>query len=268
MIFFNFCANIIYSIDFLYLIFIISQLKFEKEVLNNNRSYNHLRFEEDLLKKELPIDEHDYLIIEYLDSFNPNGNKKVQVKNLGEKFAAINSFFFDYLKEYHIPAAFVKMHNKTTLKFVKHTRFPFYVKIINIIDKRTAKIFSKKESEILNLPIFEIHFGEGKDSLITESHLISFDLCTNEDIKVISRICSKVNAVLKSFFERRGYLLAEASCSFGKFEEKIFLVDDFTPRSVKVIPLNKNSNGIDPYKFNTSAEIRHYTDQLFNMMSA
>ena len=227
-----------------------------------------MRFEEDLLKKELPIDEHDYLIIEYLDSFNPNGNKKVQVKNLGEKFAAINSFFFDYLKEYHIPAAFVKMHNKTTLKFVKHTRFPFYVKIINIIDKRTAKIFSKKESEILNLPIFEIHFGEGKDSLITESHLISFDLCTNEDIKVISRICSKVNAVLKSFFERRGYLLAEASCSFGKFEEKIFLVDDFTPRSVKVIPLNKNSNGIDPYKFNTSAEIRHYTDQLFNMMSA
>jgi len=236
--------------------------------LNNNKLYHNLHFDEDLLKKELPLDEQDYLIVEYLDFFSSNGNKKVKVKNLGEKFAAINSFFFDYLKEYHVPAAFVKLHNKTTLKFIKHTRFPFYIKIVNVIDKRTAKIFNKKENDILNLPIFEIHFGEGKDTLITESHLISFDLCTNEDIKVINRICSKVNAVLKSYFERRGYLLAEASCSFGKFEEKIFLVDDFTPRSIKVIPFNKNNNGIDPFKFNTSAEIRHYTDQLFNLMSA
>jgi len=236
--------------------------------LNNNKLYNNLHFDEDLLKKELPLDEQDYLIVEYFDFFNSNGNKKVKVKNLGEKFAAINSFFFDYLKGYHIPAAFVKLHNKNTLKFVKYTRFPFYIKIVNIIDKRTAKIFNKKENDTLNLPVFEIHFGEGKDSLITESHLISFDLCTNEDIKVINRICSKVNAVLKSFFERRGYLLAEASCSFGKYEDKIFLVDDFTPRSIKIIPFDKSNHVVDPYKFNTSAEIRHYTDHLFNMMSA
>ncbi len=227
---------------------------------------NHLIYEE-VSKKDLHLDDNDFLVIEYPDFYNSNG-KKVKVKNLGEKFASINSFFFDYLKEYHIPAGFVKAHDKNTLKFVKHNRFPFSIKILNVIDKRTAKIFSQKEGDLLSFPVFEIHYGNNKDSLISENHVITFDLCSNDDLKIINRICSKVNAVLKSFFERRGYLLAEATCGFGKFEEKIFLVDDFTPHSLKIIPLNKDGKEINPYKFNTSAEIRHYTDHLFNMMSA
>ncbi len=222
---------------------------------------------EEIFKKDMHLDDKDFLVVEYQDFYQSNG-KKVKVKNLGEKFASINSFFFDYLKEYHIPAAFVKAYDKNILKFVKYNRFPFSIKILNIIDKRTAKIFSLKEGDSVTFPIFEIHYGNSKDSLISESHVISFDLCTNEDLKIISRICSKVNAVLKSYFERRGYLLAEATCSFGKMDEKIYLVDDFTPKSLKVIPFNKDSKEIDPYKFETSAEIRHYTDHLFNMMSA
>ncbi len=234
--------------------------------MNKNNNNNH--FGEELHKKELLFDEKDYFILEYFDFINSNGDKKVKIKNLGEKFAFINSFFFDYLKEYHIPAAFVRNHDKNSLKFIKHKRFPFGIKILNIIDKRTAKIFGHKEGEILNLPIFELHYGNGKDSMIAESHLITFDLCSIEELKIINRICSKINAVLKSYFERRGYLLAEATCHFGKNEDKIFVVDDFTPQSLKIIPINKTEKSIDPYKFSTSSEIKHYTDHLFNMMSA
>ena len=230
---------------------------------NNNRSLNEEHF-----KKELPLDEQDYLIFEYPDFYSENGDKKVKVKDLGEKFATINSFFFDYLKGYHVPAAFVKTHDKNALKFVRYEKFPFSVKILNTVDKRTSKLFGKKENELLDLPIFEIHFGNGNDTLISESHLVAFDLCSNEDYKVITRICSKVNAVLKSFFERRSLMLAEATCQFGKSDEKIFLVDDFTPRSLKVLPSNKEDKWVDPYKFSTSAEIKNYTDHLLNLMSA
>ncbi len=233
----------------------------------NKINNNHNHFDEELHRKEFLLDEKDYLLVEYFDFLTSNGDKKVKIKNLGEKFAAINSFFFDYLKEYHIPAAFVKNHDKNSLKFIKYNRLPFGIKILNVIDKRTAKIFGHKEGELLNLPIFEVHHGNGKDSLITESHLITFDLCSIEDFKLINRICSKVNAVLKSFFERRGYILAETTCHFGKHEEKIYIVDDFTPKSLKIIPINKDEKIIDPYKFTTAAEIRHYTDHLFNMMS-
>ncbi len=236
--------------------------------MNQNKLQNNHNHVEEFHKREIPLDMQDYFVVEYFDFYSNNGSKKIKVKDLGEKFASINSFFFDYLKEYHIPAGFVKHHDKTSLKFIKHKRFPFSIKILNVIDKKTARIFGKKESEFLGLPIFEIHYGNSKDLLISESHLIAFDLCTNEEIKIIYRICSKVNAVLKSYFERRGFHLAEVSCSFGKSDDKIFLVDDFTPHSLKIIPLNKDEDGIDPYKFNTSAEIKHYTDHLHNLMSA
>jgi len=229
---------------------------------NNNKTIL-----EDLLKKENPDTDHTYQTIEYQDYFVDLSNNKIKSKNLGEKFASINSFFLDYLKEYHIPSSFCKLDNKNHLKFLKHNKYPFSIRILNITDKRTSRIFHKKEYENLLLPIFELHYGNGKDTLISESHLITFDLCSIEDIKVINRICSKINAVLKSFFERRSSLLAEVTCHFGKLEDKIYLVDDFTPASLKVVPLNKNNNYIDPYKFGTSSEIRQYTDHLFNLMS-
>jgi phosphoribosylaminoimidazole-succinocarboxamide synthase len=221
---------------------------------------------EDLLKKENPETDLSVQSIEYHDYYS-NGNGKVKCKNLGEKFASINSYFLEYLREYHIPGAFIKTDGKSSLIFQKHDKFPFSVRILNIIDKRTASIFDKNEFDPLVLPLFELHHGNGKESLISESHLVAFDLCTIEEIKIINRICSKINAVLKSFFERRNSLLAEVTCSFGKNEDKIFLVDDFTPASLKVIPVNKENNFIDPYKFETAAEIKQYTDHLFNLMS-
>jgi phosphoribosylaminoimidazole-succinocarboxamide synthase len=221
----------------------------------------------DLLKKDIQDVDLTYQTVEYPDYILDFNNNKIKSKNLGEKFAVINSFFLDYLKEYHIPSSFLKLENKTHLKYLEHNKYPFSVRILNVIDKRTSRIFHKKEFENLPLPVFELHYGNGKDTLISESHLISFDLCNIEDYKIINRICSKINAVLKSFFERRNSLLAEVTCHFGKLEDKIYLVDDFTPSSLKVIPLNKDNHYLDPYKFGTSAEIRQYTDHLVNLMS-
>ncbi len=197
-----------------------------------------------------------------------DGNsKKIKSKDIGEKFASINAFFFDYLKEYHIPAAFVKNVDKNHLKFIKYEKFPFFVKILNITDKRTAKIFGDKEGKQLGIPLYEFHFGDGKDTLISESHLISYNLCSNDDLKLISRMCSKINAVLKSFFERRNLLFAEVSCNFGRCNDKIYLTDDFTPKSIKVLPINNEAKLCDPYKLSTSAQIKNYTNQIYNLMS-
>ncbi len=230
---------------------------------NNNRTLY-----EELHKKDLPLDTAEYFIYEYSDYYNDGSEKKIKSKDLGEKFASINAFFFDYLKEYHIPASFVKLIEKNSLKFIKNQQFPFLVKVLNITDKRTAKIFGDKEGKVLNLPLYEFHYGESRDSLISESHLISYSLCTNDELKLINRMCSKINAVLKSFFERRNLLLAEVCCIFGKNDEKIFLIGDFTPKSLKILPLDQESKWSDPYKLTNSSQIKNYTNQLYNLMSA
>lgn len=221
---------------------------------------------ETLLHKDIPFDEGNYQLLEYLDSYQVDG-KKVKVKDLGKKVALISSFFFDYLKEYHIPTTFLRRDGENSLKFSTYKELAFRVKILNHADKRNAKIFGMKDGDELNLPVFEFHYGCGKESLISESHLISFDLCNTEDMKLITRICSKINAVLKSFFERRNENLAEVCCHFGKNDDKLFLIGDFSPASIKIYPKDDSGKWVNPYKLTTAAEVRKYSDHLFNIAS-
>ncbi len=219
------------------------------------------------IKTDLPFDESNYKLIEYEDNFYIDGKKKIKIKDIGKKVALTNAFFFDYLKEYHIPTAFHRQDSDNSLKFISTEDFSFKIKILNCSDKRNAKIFSLKEGEVLGLPIFEFHYGSGKESVVCESHLISFNLCSTEDLKMINRITSKINAVLKSFFERRNEILAEISCQFGKSEDKIFLTGDFSPASLKIFPKEKSEKWINPYKLSTATEIKKYTDHLFSIAS-
>ena len=222
---------------------------------------------ETLKRNDIPFDGGNYQLIEYQDSYFITDKKKVKVKDLGKKVALTNAFFFDYLKEYHIPTAFLRIDGEIALKFSTTKEFPFRIKILNSADKRNSKIFGMKEGAELNLPVFEFHYGCGKESVISESHLIAFDLCTPEDMKMITRICSKINAVLKSFFERRNEILAEVCCHFGKHEDKVFLIGDFSPASLKIFPKDESVKWTNPYKLSTASEVKKYTEHLFNIAS-
>jgi phosphoribosylaminoimidazole-succinocarboxamide synthase len=212
-------------------------------------------------KSTKPYD-NDHILHQYADSFCYDGKRKINCKGLGERFASINAFFLDYLKEYQLPVAFIKIQNKNSLRYLSHEELGFYVKILNICDKRTAKIFSKKQGEALTVPLFEYHYRNGNDAIISESHLFTFELCSQEEIKIINRLCSKVNAILKSYFDRRNSVLAEVSCYFGRREEKIYLINDFTPDSLKVISMERIKNPIDPYNFKSAPSIKKYTELL------
>ena len=206
-----------------------------------------------------------FKLVEFQDYFFNQKNKKSTLKNYGEKTAQLHSFFFDYLKGYNIPIAYLKKEGKKNLRLIETKDFPFRIKIINSADLRTSKIFSLKLGTQLQLPVFEYHFGDSKDSLVTESHLISFNLCTYDELKFINRLCSKLNAILKSFFERRNSSLVELTCIFGKFDGKIILVGDFSPVSLMVIDNENSAKLPDPYKLDTPALMKKYTDYLLNL---
>lgn len=202
--------------------------------------------------------------MEYKDILNLDSRKVFKIKGLGGNFLTINSFFLDYLNAYNVPTAYRKTEDNSIL-LQKHSIYPFSITISNIIDKRTSRIFDKPEGTFLVLPVFEYRFGSNKDNLVTESHLISLDILPIEELKMIKRICSKVNAVLKSYFERRNTFLAEISCSFGKDEEKIFITDDFTPVSLKILPLDTGVKQINPYKIKTAADYKEYVEFILSL---
>jgi phosphoribosylaminoimidazole-succinocarboxamide synthase len=201
-------------------------------------------------------------ILEYPDFFINQKNKKITSKNLGEKTAALNSYFFEYIKEYNVPSAYLKKVNKKSIAFLKVEEFPFRIRIINTADTRTSKIFSIKVGSPLQLPVIEYHFGNARESLITESHIISFNLCTYDELKLINRICSKLNAIIKSFFERRNVSLLELTCRFGRFEGKVLLIDDFSSLSIKTSIDKTDTKFPDPFKIETAAQMNKYADYL------
>lgn len=209
-------------------------------------------------------DGENLVSLSYNDSILLSGKKSVRIKNISQKFIKINSFFFDFLKGYNLPVGYTTPLEGKSIIFQNHSLFPFYIKILNNVDKRSSKIFSKNEGDVLSLPFYELHFGKEKDSLVNESHLISLDICPVEDLKMMFRIASKVNVVLKSFFERRNSTLLEVKCYFGKQDERIFLVNDFSPQSIKVFAQGEGQKLINPYKLNNSESIKAYTDYLLN----
>lgn len=217
-----------------------------------------------IIHKLAPLDDK-YIQVEFLDTVLID-KTKIKIKDLGIKSVELSTYFFEYLTGYQVPTAYVKRDSENIIKCVDYSEFRFLVKILNHSDKKIAKIFGIKENTELRLPIYEFRYGEAKDNLINESHLLSFDLCNSEDMKVILRISSKINAVLKSFFERRNEILTELDLKFGKFQDKIYVTGDFTPFGIKVYPNEENSKWTDPNKLNTPAEIKKYTEFLFNIV--
>ncbi len=84
---------------------------------------------------------------------------------------------------------------------------------------------------------------------------------------MINRLCSKINAIVKSFFERRNVSLLELTCRFGKFEGKIYLIDDFSPMSIKIVSGKKEEKLPDPYKIESAAQMNKYSDYLLKLTS-
>jgi phosphoribosylaminoimidazole-succinocarboxamide synthase len=199
-------------------------------------------------------------IVEFRDVIKLN-NRRTKLYEIGNKIAGINAFFMDYLNAYNIPTAYIKIfENKIYL--YNHNKFLFNIKIINKVNSRLARLFNKKDDECLSIPIFEFQAGYSEDNLVNESHLISFDLCTNEELKFIKRMCSKVNAVLKSFFERRNCNLEEYTCSFGKDGDKIMLLNSFDPVYFKV-----SANNTKPFSTGKPGEFKNYIEFLVNLIT-
>lgn len=217
---------------------------------------------QDEIGKNIYRTEDNLIRIQYTDEI-VSSYGCFNIKEIGNKFTSVNSFFLDYLNAYNIPTGFKKV-SENSLYIQNHYRYPFHCKILNVADKRSSKIFLVKEGQVLTVPVIEFHYGSSPDNLVSESHLNSYEICSTDDLKFMKRICSKVNAVLKPFFERRNALLAEINCHFGKDDDKIFLVDDFTPLSLKISTSGSGTAPVKSTKLRNVDDLLTYTDLILN----
>ena len=117
------------------------------------------------------ISDEKHIQFVYADSFELQNKTKSRFKGAGDCFAGINAFFLEYINGYNIPTAFKNITNKNTLNFVPNDEFLVQFKITNIVNKRSAKIFSANENDNLPVPLIEAFYNEDDNNIITESHM-------------------------------------------------------------------------------------------------
>jgi phosphoribosylaminoimidazole-succinocarboxamide synthase len=176
-------------------------------------------------------DREDYLVQEFKDEFpDGEGGRKNPVPGKGESNNGISSFLFQYLESYHVPTHFVERYGPTEMLVRKLAMIPIEVEMYNIANVKLAKTFALVEGSQLEYPILEYYLKSDPlgDPMINEYHALALGYAQPDEMRTVGRLASKINAILKSFFERRGLLLASFKIEFGKQNNQIYVGDEIS----------------------------------------
>jgi len=182
----------------------------------------------------LPQD--DILLAEFRPEVAIDGKKVFRIKDRPKIAVELQAFIFAYLETYQIPTHFFSQSGDELI--VKRLNIiPVDVTVRNLASQAFAKRFKHfKSGHQLDFPIFEyVLRDESGEFHVNETHLYAVQLISPEDFRTIMRLASKVDAVMKSFFERRVFTLVDITMKFGKYKGVIMLGDEISPENITVI---------------------------------
>ena len=182
----------------------------------------------------LPQD--DILLTEFRPEIAIDGKKIFRIKEKPKIAPELQAFIFAYLETYQIPTHFFSQSGSELL--VKRLNIiPVEVTVRNLASQSFAKRFKHfKSRQQLDFPIFEYLLkDESGGFLVNDTHLYALQVLSPEDFRTITRLASKVDAVMKSFFERRGLTLVDITMMFGKCKGMIMVGDEISPENITVI---------------------------------
>jgi phosphoribosylaminoimidazole-succinocarboxamide synthase len=206
---------------------------------------------------------------EYPGSLQLPTGKKIRYKTIAEDFTELNRFFLEYIASFNIPVALQGKVDDKTLLFAEAIPYQFLVKISNHLDPRTSAAFNKPAWEQYPIPVIEYTLSEPGYEPALQNQIISLGLAPVEELKFMNRLCTKINAVMKSFFERRDAALISFCCQFGKSEDKIILTGEFTPPCIRAIPnAELPTAGENFFQFEDAAQLKKYVEFLLGAIKA
>lgn len=188
-------------------------------------------------KKLYLTTEEDKLIQEFKDDATAfDGAKKGVIPHKGEINNTISAFLFEYLENYHIPTHFFEVLSANEMIVRKLDIIPVEIVLRNVAAGSLCARYKIPEGTIMEYPVLEYYLknDELHDPMINEYHAYAFGYATPDETKAINRIASKVNAILKSFFDRRNLVLVDFKLEFGKRGGEIFLADEISPDTCRI----------------------------------
>ncbi len=187
----------------------------------------------------LPQD--DILLAEFRPELGVDGKKVFRIKDRPKIAAELQAFIFAYLETYQIPTHFFSQ-NGSELLIKRLNVIPVEVTVRNLSSQSFARRFKHfKGKHRLDFPIFEYLLkDETGEHAVNETHLYALQMVTPDEFRTMNRLASKIDAVMKSFLERRGFTLVDITMKFGKYKGVIMLGDEISPENITAID---NSTG-------------------------
>lgn len=165
-----------------------------------------------------------------------NGVKKGSFSGKGAINCEISAVLFKYLESHYVPTHFIERINSTDMTIRKLEMFPIEVVLRNIAAGSLVKRYKIKEGEVLQTTIYELYLKDDKlnDPMINESHALAFGFANSDQMRTIAQIAKKVNALLRSYFERRNLLLVDLKLEFGHIDGEVYLGDEISPDTMRI----------------------------------
>lgn len=201
-------------------------------------------------KKIYSLDDSDQLIQEFKDDAVVfEGSKSEMIKGKGVINKDVSVYIFGYLEGFNVPTHFLKDLGGREMLVRRLEMIPAEVVMRNIAAGNLCERYGLEQGKELSSPIIEFYLknNERNDPMINQTHLVAFQFATLDEVHIIERLTSKVNAVLKSFFMRRNLKLVDFKLEYGRYKNKILLGDEV---SLDTIRLSDVSSETEPDKIN------------------
>ncbi|MBP9722232.1 MAG: phosphoribosylaminoimidazolesuccinocarboxamide synthase [Gammaproteobacteria bacterium] len=179
----------------------------------------------------------DYLIMHFRDDTSAfDGVKKAAISGKGRINNLFNAHVMNLLAEAGIPIAFEKVLNNEESLVKNLSMLPVECVVRNYTAGSICRRYNIVPSIALNPAMFEFFFknDELHDPLINEDHILAFGWANSAEITEMRELSLKVNSVLNKFFNNRDLILVDFKLEFGKFKNKLYLGDEFTPDGCRI----------------------------------
>lgn len=203
-------------------------------------------------KKMYTLSDSDQLIQEFKDDVPGNeGANSQTIKGKGSVNKDISAFLFEYLGGFNIPTHFIKNLGGREMLVKQLEMIPIEVVMTNIAADQMSQRYGLEEGTELHCPILEFYLRteDYNNPMINQSHIVAFELATNDEVRMIERMTSKINAVLKSYFLRRDFKLVDFKIEFGRHKNKLVLGDEISLDTFRLLDiLNEGENDSETFR--------------------
>lgn len=176
---------------------------------------------EDELCRRFACDVQGHWLLQYRNDWPAEGGAKAgKDARRGACNAAVASALFAYVASYHVPTHWVEQCGEEEVRVERTEPLPVAVTVWNFALDDLGQRLGVPGDEPLRCPVLEmsLRHPELASTVVGADHLCALGLSTPDEMQRVDRLARKVNAVLKSFLERRGLKLLRLTLAFGRRE--------------------------------------------------